>query len=61
VFFALHQIGVSLVVILVMLAAIVGFIATTWRLDHVAAWLFVPYAAWVAFALVLTGSIWSLN
>ena len=61
VFFALHQIGVSLVVILVMLAAIVGFIATTWRLDHVAAWLFVPYAAWVAFASVLTGSIWSLN
>jgi benzodiazapine receptor len=27
----------------------------------VAAWLFVLYAAWVAFASVLNGSIWALN
>ncbi|WP_248308695.1 tryptophan-rich sensory protein [Bosea sp. 124] len=26
-----------------------------------AAWLFVPYAAWVAFASLLNGSIWKLN
>ena len=61
VFFALHQIGLSLVVIVLMLAAIVGFIATAWRPDRVAAWLFVPYAAWVAFASALNGSIWMLN
>jgi tryptophan-rich sensory protein len=61
VFFAAHRIGLALVVILLMLAAIVGFIATTWRQDHVAAWLFVPYAAWVAFASLLNGSIWALN
>ena len=61
VFFAAHQIGLALVVILLMLAAILGFIATAWRLDSVAAWLFVPYAAWVAFASVLNGSIWVLN
>ena len=61
VFFAAHQIGLALVVILLLLAAILGFIATTWRLDRVAAWLFVPYAAWVAFASVLNGSIWALN
>jgi glucokinase len=42
-------------------AAILGFIATAWRLDRVAAWLFVPYAARVAFASVLNGSIWMLN
>jgi tryptophan-rich sensory protein len=61
VFFGAHQIGLALVVILVMLAAILGFIATAWRQDRVAAWLFVPYAAWVAFASILNGSIWALN
>ncbi len=61
VFFAAHQIGLALVVILLMLAAILAFIVTAWRLDRVAAWLFVPYAAWVAFASLLNGSIWMLN
>jgi tryptophan-rich sensory protein len=61
VFFGAHQIGLALIVILLMLAAILGFIATAWRLDRVAAWLFVPYAVWVAFASVLSGSICALN
>jgi tryptophan-rich sensory protein len=61
VFFAARRIDLALIVILFMLAAILGFVATGWRLDRVAAWLFVPYAAWVAFALVLNGSILTLN
>jgi translocator protein len=61
VFFAAHQIGLALLVILVLLAAILAFVASAWRQDRVAAWLFVPYAAWVAFASVLNGSIWMLN
>jgi benzodiazapine receptor len=61
VFFAAHQIGLALVVILLMLAAILAFIVTAWRLDRVAAWLFVPYATWVAFASLLNGSIWISN
>jgi tryptophan-rich sensory protein len=61
VFFGAHQIGLALVVILLLLAAILGFIATAWRQDRVAAWLFVPYALWVAFASALNGSIWMLN
>ena len=61
VFFGAHQIGLALVIILLLLAAIVGFIATAWRLDHVVVWLLVPYAAWVAFASVLNGAIWLLN
>jgi benzodiazapine receptor len=60
-YFGAHQIGLALAVILLMLAAILGFIATAWRLDRVAACLFVPYAAWVAFASLLNGSIWALN
>ena len=61
VFFSAHQIGLALVVILLLLAAILAFIATAWRQDRAAAWLFVPYAAWVAFASVLNASILALN
>ena len=61
VFFSAHQIGLALVVILVLLAAILAFIAASWGQDRVAAWLFVPYAAWVAFASVLNASIFVLN
>jgi translocator protein len=61
VFFGAHQIGLALVIIVILLAVILGFIATAWRLDRAAAWLFLPYAAWVAFASLLNGSIWMMN
>jgi translocator protein len=61
VFFSAHQIGLALALILLLLAAILAFIAATRRQDRVAAWLFVPYAAWVAFASVLNASIFALN
>jgi tryptophan-rich sensory protein len=61
IFFGAHQIGLALVVILLLLASILTFIVTAWRLDHLAAWLSGPYAAWVAFASVLNGAIWLLN
>lgn len=61
IFFGAHQIGAALVIIVLMLAVILSFIATSWRLDGFAAWLFVPYAAWVAFASLLNGSIWVMN
>jgi tryptophan-rich sensory protein len=47
--------------ILLLLAVILAFIATAWRQDRVAAWLFIPYAAWVAFASALNASIFALN
>ncbi len=61
VFFGVRQIGLAFVVILLMLSVILAFIVTSWRQDRVAAWLFVPYAAWVAFASLLNGSTWILN
>jgi tryptophan-rich sensory protein len=61
VFFAAHQVGVALVVILLMLAAILAFVAAARRHDRIAAWLFAPYAAWVAFASVLNASLFALN
>jgi tryptophan-rich sensory protein len=60
-FFALHQVGLALAIILVLLAVILGFIASAWKTDRLSAWLFVPYAAWVAFASLLNGAIWTLN
>ena len=61
VFFALHQIGAALAVVLALLLTVLAFIAAAWRRDRMAAWLFVPYAAWVAFAALLNGAILALN
>jgi translocator protein len=61
VFFSAHRIGWALVIVFVLLAVILAFMAAARRRDQVAAWLFAPYAAWVAFASLLNASIWSLN
>src|SRR3954454_23733322 len=53
VFFGAHRIGLALLIILLLLAAILAFIVVVRRQDGVAASLFAPYAAWVAFASVL--------
>lgn len=61
VFFIAHQPGLALVVIAALLVTILGFVATAWPRDRLAAVLFVPYALWVAFASLLNASIWWLN
>lgn len=61
IFFGAKRPDLALGVIVALLAAIVTFIALSWRDDALAAWLFVPYAAWVAFATLLNEEIWRLN
>ena len=61
VMFTLHQIGVALVILIGLFAAIVTYISLEMSRDRPAAALFVPYAAWVAFAGVLNASIWRMN
>jgi translocator protein len=61
VFFGLHRPGVALAIVVALLAVIVSFIQSRWTADRVSALLFVPYAAWVAFAAVLNGAIVALN
>lgn len=61
VFFSLHLLWPAFVVIVLMLAVIAGFIADRWKKDRLAAWLFVPYLAWVAFATLLNGAVAVLN
>ncbi|MDN2567320.1 tryptophan-rich sensory protein [Aquibium sp. A9E412] len=61
VFFLAHLPGLALAVILAMLAAILAFIALAWPRDRLSALLFLPYAAWVAFAAAVNAGVWWLN
>ncbi|QOZ12873.1 TspO/MBR family protein [Bradyrhizobium sp. CCBAU 51765] len=61
VMFTMHQIGAALVILIGLFAAIVTYIGLEMSRDRLAAALFVPYAAWVAFAGVLNAAIWRLN
>ena len=61
VFFAAHRLGLALIVALAMLVMILWTIRLSWRFDRPAAWLLVPYAAWVSFACLLNGTIWQMN
>ncbi|MDO9417657.1 TspO/MBR family protein [Pararhizobium sp.] len=60
-FFGLRDISSALIVILILLVPIIAFIIATWNRDRLAAWLFVPYLAWVSFATLLNGSIYLMN
>ena len=60
-FFLLHRPTLALVIIVALLAVIVIFVRARWTADRVSALLFVPYAAWVAFATLLNASIVVLN
>ena len=61
VMFTWHQIGAALAILSCLFAATVVYIGLELSRDRLAAALFVPYAAWVAFAGVLNAAIWRLN
>jgi tryptophan-rich sensory protein len=61
-FFGLQSPALGLLVIVLLLAAMLWTMACFRRLgDRVALALFVPYLAWVSFAMLLNASIWWLN
>jgi tryptophan-rich sensory protein len=59
--FRLHLVWPAFAVIAAILVLIIAFIAASWRTDRIVAWLFVPYAVWVAFASSLNLAIGLLN
>ena len=59
--FTMHQIGAALVILICLFVAIVTYISLEMSRDRLAAALFIPYAAWVAFAGLLNAAIWRLN
>lgn len=61
VFFYLHNPLYGFIEILFLLLAIALTIFYFYKINHVAAWLLVPYILWVSFAAILTASIWRLN
>jgi translocator protein len=60
-FFGFQRIGLALVEIVVLFAAIATTGVVFWRIDRAAGLLFIPYLAWVGFAALLNASLWHLN
>ncbi len=61
IFFRFHQVGLALLDVLAMLAAIAAITFAFRRHSSLAAILLLPYLAWVTFAAVLNAAIWRLN
>ena len=60
-FFWMRNIGFALIEIAVFWLSLALCTALFWRLDRLAGLLFLPYLAWVTFAVVLNAAIWHLN
>jgi tryptophan-rich sensory protein len=60
-FFAWHRGGAALADIVVLWLLIVATIVVYRRYDRWAAWLLVPYLAWVSFATALNYAVWQAN
>jgi tryptophan-rich sensory protein len=61
VFFGLHHTRTALAVIVLLAAAIGATILAAWPTQRMAAWLLVPYLAWVVYATTLNAGIVALN
>lgn len=60
-FFGLHRPGLAFAEILLLWLAIAAALAAFRPVSRVAAWLLVPYLAWVSFAAFLNFTLWRLN
>jgi benzodiazapine receptor len=61
IFFGAHQLGWALVEIVALWIAILLTLLSFRRVSTAAGWLFVPYLAWVTFAMALNFTLWRLN
>ena len=59
--FGLQRLDLSAIDIVVLLAVIIAYIVAVAPVSRWAAWLFVPYAAWVGLATWLNIGLWQLN
>jgi len=60
-FFGRESPEAGMLTIVFLFAAIGATTTVFWRLDRVAAWLMLPYLAWVAFAVALNAAIVAVN
>lgn len=61
IFFGAHRLGIALIVIVALVAAVAIFIRLTWARDRLASLLFVPYLIWISYATNLNAAILWLN
>lgn len=61
IFFGLHATGWALIEMIALSVLILLTILHFAKHSKLAAWLLVPYLAWVSFALLLNAAIWKLN
>lgn len=61
IFFGLHAIRTGLVIIIALAVAIIATMIAAHRVDRAAAWLLVPYLAWIVYASTLNAGIVALN
>jgi translocator protein len=61
IFFGLRMPGVAFFEILMLWFAILYAIVNFYRISKPAAYLLIPYIAWVSFAAFLNFSVWRLN
>lgn len=60
-FFGLHRTGLAFAEIIMLWVAIASTLAAFHSVSRPAAWLLVPYLAWVTFAAILNGTLWRMN
>lgn len=61
IFFERHQLGMAMIDLVVLWIAILLTIRSFRKMSVTAAWLMVPYLAWVTFAGYLNFALWRLN
>ena len=59
--FGRQEIGLALADVTALWVAVALFINLAWNLDRMAAYLFLPYLAWVTIAAALNFEVWRLN
>lgn len=60
-FFGLHALGLALIEMTLLWLVIAACIVVFRPVSKTAAWLFVPYLAWVSFAWALNAGFWLIN
>lgn len=61
IFFYFHQIGLALIIAILLWVSIVLLIVLTYRKQRIVSYLFLPYLAWVSFAILLNFDIYLRN
>ena len=60
-FFNAQAFGFALIWLILLWVLVLAVILTFWKVDKTAAWLLIPYLAWLTFAVYLNAGVYILN